>query len=491
MVKPAISPVAKPQQVPIVSPEAITLRDRVRNVAQLLFSRNIDLAEFIDIVSVGAIRTNGGGVKYFRYGIGTEYGDEKFVISIVMKKGFWGAEGRRSRFRNIFLTEVQGEKYNERTLRNVTTNDFIDQAASHDELLTKLARQVEYNRLLQLRDEDDPINKLAPQIGMTVLGLDVERFMGNFPQLEIAHEIDLDQVEKILVPQHLWAEVSARAKANPRVLALLQKVEGTGATKAEFLQGREKLGRRSRFNWGQFVPNFGYEAFHLFEQAYFRLVAKGNEQQLSYLDRAKAMIEQHGFQAHQLDWLRAYSVAEAPDSREENDWKIFINPREETFFRVLEEVAKVLGKHNNLVSQYKIPLDLGLDWRPGRPWKASNTPKIVIYVNQQSLPTIIRAIEQGLASLHDCGFGQQPGPAFARRYGNTDLIFYKMEAFEHRRDQRVDIANEAEYKAQAAGISDPNEILRLKQAALSAAGYVGENFYRRISDVDPLEGLTK
>jgi hypothetical protein len=102
---------------------------------------------------------------------------------------------------------------------------------------------------------------------------------------------------------------------------------------------------------------------------------------------------------------------------------------------------------------------------------------------------IMRALDAALAGTYSAaGFGDQPGPSFARKYGRTGLLFYKMEYFAGNfGDERAVIADEAERGARAAGITDPGKILELKKNALVKAGFDGENFFKRAGDSDPLD----
>jgi len=160
---------------------------------------------------------------------------------------------------------------------------------------------------------------------------------------------------------------------------------------------------------------------------------------------------------------------------------------------VLEVVLSVLKRKKPGI-EFKIPADLSSEWRPGRKFgESSDTPKIVIYVNEETLPEVIRALDEGLREkgLSSAGFGEKPGPSFSRRYGFTDLLFYKKEHFVGRgKEERAIIADKVEARARNAGITDPEIILELKERALIVAGFDGENFYKRLDEVDPLEDLS-
>jgi pSer/pThr/pTyr-binding forkhead associated (FHA) protein len=248
------------REIPVVSDWAIALRERVRRLGQLLFTRNIDLQEFADIAKSSGLRLAGKGEKDFRLGVSHEYGLLGEVLTIVMKPQFLERVKGRASLVNMFLPEINGQGI------RIGNADLDSPQAT--QILQALARQIEFNRLLGTRHEQaDPGGD-----GSTVIGLDHQKFMGNFPQLEVYQDVGLDQVERILVPEHLWEQVTRIAAGNSRLLALLHKVEGTGKTRDEFVAGREKMGRRTSRLKGRYKPNIGYEAFHLFEQRYLETV---------------------------------------------------------------------------------------------------------------------------------------------------------------------------------------------------------------------------
>lgn len=316
-----------------LSPAVIRLRDDVRESGQkLLFTRNVGLNELTDAVAQGELRPYGrcGHIKYFRYGLGHEYAE----IVLVMKPGFWETEKDRSKMGNLFLEEHNGQplirkqylfhKYPERARvvaifgndsswrvffdKPVDQNDkFIvpktdifdlidsavleqrkkeelkallyesrievfkvfDDRVDQPKLLASLATGIEYNRLL---------GQMAPRIhlaGRTVLGTDLDKLMSCFPQLEVRHDVSFDQVETVLVPEHLWTDVARLVQEkNPRLLGLFRQVKGSGQTEELFVDGRERLTRRPSSFGGSFQPVFGDNAFFLFEQAYFKTMAR-------------------------------------------------------------------------------------------------------------------------------------------------------------------------------------------------------------------------
>lgn len=291
------------QEYPVVSDEAIALRDQVRHGNfLLLFSRNTNLDELADIAREGKMVEKGRhGVKFFRYGLSHEYGE--FVI--IMKPGFWEQEREGSALGNLFMPEINGRPLVRRrmvyegTMRrqqilqvferdpvwrqffenpdaenlffkpdpeelikqaNLTPaqRDLLFEAMiqmrvrifeefapeiDKNELLDELRGNIDYNRLLGKKDSENLPEPDAA--GHTVLGLDKIRFMGYYPQLEVGHEIPLGMIEQILVPEHLWAQANKAVAGNNQVRALLQRVDGTGRNEQEFLEGRDEMARRS------------------------------------------------------------------------------------------------------------------------------------------------------------------------------------------------------------------------------------------------------
>ncbi|MBU1867458.1 MAG: HD domain-containing protein [Candidatus Margulisbacteria bacterium] len=307
-----------------LTPVIIQLIDNVKSSGQMLpFSRNIGEQELQDIVGHGFLRTNGRQVKYFRYGLSHEYGE----IVVVMKPGFWETEKDRSRVVSLFLEEFKGqrvvnkvhifEKYPKREdlvaiwgsdeswkilfvdpeeqflcpkgnifelLGNIQISQQrmdqmimllysgrvhavkqMDDKIGKEKLFKDLAQRVEYNRRLGQA-------QAKPQcVGHTVLMGDADKLMSTYPQLEVPHDVPLDQVQRIMVPDHLWDQTVKLVEARrPEMLKLLCRVKGTGQTKDEFQAGRENLTRRSSRHHGSFEPVFGYDSFFLFEQAYYR-----------------------------------------------------------------------------------------------------------------------------------------------------------------------------------------------------------------------------
>jgi hypothetical protein len=317
----------------------------------------------------------------------------------------------------------------------------------------------------------------------------MEKYMGLMPQLEVNHDIALDQVEKILVPEHLWeTEAVVAARQHPQLGPLMQKVEGTGKSEQEFLLGRNQVGRRPRMFGGHHTPHMGYSSLFKMEKDYFKLVLGDN-----YKETATALFEKYGYLGFERGiWHQAHPKSADLIERKEHDWKIFVNPTEESFLAVLEATLQVLQNIKPGVS-FKIPIDRSTEWK-GRPiLKASNTPKIVIWVNPEIIKDLLCILEEQykVAELNHAGFADQPGPSFAGHFGSeNNLLFHKKEyEYGPEGDVRTSIAKSAEQEARARGITDENELMRIKAEALSAAGFVGPFFYIKAGEYDPTKTI--
>ena len=429
----------------IADDDAVALRDRVRLGGRpLLFTRNISPTEIGDMAQSGRIRNNPDSASvfynasYFRYGLGHEYG----TITVIMKPHFWEEEKERSSLKNLLLRKVNGETAPGQELKPlgeekygmVMVDGVIEADDNPEGFLLDLTQKVDYNRSLDRTPSSSSWVDGIPARGETIAMPAMDQYMGVYPQLEVKGEVPLEQIEKILVPEHMWDEARQRAKQNPQVAALLHKVERTGTTEDDFLNGSELMARRSRGLGGGFDPMFGYNSFYLFEQEYFRTVLDTRPvlSAEEFSASAQALMQRYRYVGRPSGWLWAYPTDVTPISRSnDGDWKIFVNPREETFLPTLEAVLQILSQNGEQGIFFKIPPDPSLEWRPGRRFgRDPNTPKITIYVNQDTLAQILRALDEHFCTrqeLHKAGFGEAPGPSFTRRYGLTDLLFYKKE----------------------------------------------------------------
>jgi hypothetical protein len=320
-------------------------------------------------------------------------------------------------------------------------------------------------------------------------------FMGYYPQLEVTHDIPLDQVAKILVPEHLWDKASAICQARPELRSQLQMVKGSGATEELFLSGRGNMSRRSRIFRGTPEPLFGRESFYLFEQAYFQIVLNGESQvknTLPYFEQAQELISRHeyGLFPDQSGWLVAAPLNGAVLPRlANNDWKAFVNPTADNFFPVLGTVMEVLQFNSPFGISFKIPDSLDSIWREGRPFgQDPKAPKITLYMNEWVIGPILGKLEKCLVAKGQAsaGFGPDLFPSFTNRFGETNVISYKKEYFAPSgRDLRAEIAIAVERFAIDQNWV-PAEILQHKRNALSASGFYPPTFHVMKEEFDPV-----
>jgi len=429
---------------PGAAPADNVLLSLVQHKGRLLFTRNVDLVELDDIIAKQALVPGARGVKGFRHGLSCEYG----TIAIVMNEEFFP------------------QYYNGFNLVRLFTLTHGTNPTEED--LTLAASACDFNHNINKEDTFAPDPGIAGRTASIRDLATINEFMGYYPQLDLHVEVPLCFVKKILYPEHLWIEMQSRIQGLPPSLqAKFHKVSGTGATEADFLNGRSELARRSRIFSGGFTPVFGKNSLYRFELAYFQTVLEANAS-IPFVDRAALLYKKYGFTPLPRSvWLDGLPSGEMISRRGQEDWAIFVQPKDEDYFAVLEATLKVLqGKG----IQFKIPQDMDVEWRAGRDFHAPESPKIKIYVNRDTLPVVMAELETELAKLNITGTGK--GPSFTKRYDPAGLLHYKMEYFTGQ-DARAVIANR-------------HSTMDEKKAALEAAGFVGENFYRKADEADPL-----
>lgn len=424
-----------------VSPHDEHILQQVRRSEGLLFTRNISMAELENIAADEKIAGHTKEkTKYYRLGLGHEYGKPGEVFTIIMKRAFWEKmknkiQSGQARVENLFLPE-EG-----------STEQF-------EELAKKLTGKVEYNRQINLSRNP---NEIVP--GVTIAAEEASHYMGLYPQLETTEPVPLDQVQAILVPEHLFSTVKDKFKSNLPLLPLFRKVK-SGTIEADFMAGREYLARREKR--GGFEPNMGYHALSAFENAYFRLILEIEHQ----LKIAELCVTTRFYPLNKRPaWTVLYPPSDKPPlNLEKYDWKIFVNPRPEKFYAVLGIVMQTLNEFSFGI-QFKVPKDLHAEWKAGRPFGfSSDTPKIVIYPNAKTLPSILSLLHRLLPV--DSGFANLPGPSFAAPY-QGELLFYKKE---EENDPRIDLGN-------SGGAS-----------TLEKAGFAPPYFHKRKEEKDPVTG---
>jgi hypothetical protein len=311
--------------------------------------------------------------------------------------------------------------------------------------------------------------------------------MGYNPQLKVKEPIPLEFVEAILIPEHLWPAAEKIMAFRSELNGLACKLK-SGETQADYLAGRKNVARRGRGGGGGFEPNMGFNALRKLEEAYFRLVAGCHPLQYNI----RKVVEMGGDRAlwspSSPGWIQITADPAKPPLKrnKDGDWKIFVNPREENFFAALGIVLEVRAEFPEGID-FNIPRNLLAEWREGRRFTASNSPKIVIWLNQETVSQILERLSERLNEQFPdgIGFGEDPGPSFANPYYGRDL-FYKREydIGDGITDPRVSIARPIEIEGRRSGKSLV-EIREEQIAALEAAGYEPPYFHRKISDPDP------
>lgn len=455
-----------------VTPYEARVLELAHESAGLLFTRNTCLAEFADFLENLCLN---GRRKDFRFGLGSEYGKLGQLVTFVMRRTFLDSvrpllamsrsADQKARVRSLFYRDLP---------QDIPAEEV-------ESTFTDLTPRAQYNRTIKTKKEES-----HTLIGATVMFEPEEAptYMGIFPQLEVYnHDIGTDQIKAILIPEHLQTQVEAILASSPnanQVRPLLQIVR-SGKTEADFLAGRNEMGRRTRYLRGGFHPNMGYNALRAFENTYMRLVV-GKHHPYIHQHEARNVLLAHRHTAWAWGpWLQAEPVNLKPRlQRNHHDWKIFVNPRPEHFLKTLGHVAGVLNNYPEAMP-FKFPADLNAEWRAGRTFGfSSDTPKIVIWLNKAALPIILEQLAQAIPDGH--GFGDLPGPSFAQPY-KIDTLSFKEE---YPDDDRVSIGQRAASEARVSAITDPQEIRQRQAAALEAAGYQPPYFHRKIDRPDPV-----
>lgn len=465
----------------VAKQDAAELLQKVRQSRRLRFTRNIALAELADMVTTSKLRPNPDGRQYkdYRYGLSHEYGLPGFSVTVMMKDDFMEQEVRDNEndIKGRFVEMMHGKSRDEMV-----------------EAMTRLHKEVQYNHQIEVREPHEHAAAPGPgYMGHSIAFQSDKQFMGYYPQLRVYQPVSIDRVDRILVPEHLWDRVVQMTESNGALRSKLVRVEGTGKTKDEFLAGRENLRRRTRGYGGSFEPNFGSHSYHRFEIEYFRIVVGEGEQPVEAyreethekcVNAAVARAAGEAYDTHtDRGWIWVSPQEKVRLLRGQHDWKIFVNPNRENFYRVLEIVVSVLSRYPSGI-MFKVPDDLDRMWRAGRIFgDSSSTPKIVIYLNPNALPAVALELDHFLRNQLSAGFPGKPGPSFARPFGDSGLVYYKKEYAD---DRRVEVAEQAAWQARDARV--PGQEIRARQEeALRAAGWTGENFYMKAGDVDPLD----
>ena len=399
-----------PRMVPPPARSAIHEKDLLSTAhawGRMLFTRNIRIAELEDMGKTGVLRPLDSSGKFFRYGLGHEYGS----IVVVMKPEF--------------EDKVPAREISASAREWVFKDDFERLGAlpitGLGHRLHEAAQDIDFVGSLPTAQNGTPD---ANVVGKTLLQLVSSCYMGMNPQVKVLQSLPLSLVLKILYPEHLGREINQMASHHPSLSDLLVKVSGTGQSESEFLEGRDEMGRRSRRAQGNFIPQFGADAFRRFEVKYMETVLQAVyrhalQQIGSSLGNAPAAEEAYSF------W-NGLSFPGEPLCRHSEDWKIFVNPRPEKMLMAMRLVAQEIPHHFPHVGiEWKVPSDPLSFWQDDRPILfRSNTPKIVIYVNSDHLAPVAHVLHQALTAQGIRGWENAEGPSFARPVAESDVLSF-------------------------------------------------------------------
>lgn len=219
----------------------------VRNGGIMLPTHSTDLEGAIAILKSGRIDPEHFRKKkaFFRYGLGHSYGP----IVFVQRPGV----GNIGKINDIWH------------VMNRTKKDR--------EELFRLVGDVDYNRNIKVK----PVQRdeVKPYYGQSIIaqkgiGADDSPLMELFPQFESTEPVSIDNSYVIMVPEHLYQEMIDNVPVH--LHDMLIKIPGTGKTEKDFLEGRERVARRTRVHGGDFQPVIGYEALFRYELVYFKIV---------------------------------------------------------------------------------------------------------------------------------------------------------------------------------------------------------------------------
>jgi len=215
----------------------------VRDGGMLLPTHSSDLEGAVSILKSGEIDPQYSRRKkkaFFRYGLGHSYGQ----IVFVQRPGTDGIGELHDIWRTMDSTREEREE------------------------LFRLTGGVDFNKNLPLREGGDD----GGHAGRTCMhhGLGDRHFMEFHPQFESGKIVPVSNSYLVMVPEHLYDELIERIPRHMR--DLIVRVSGTGKDEKEFLSGRDRIARRSRWNGGTFEPVMGYDVLFRYELVYFKIV---------------------------------------------------------------------------------------------------------------------------------------------------------------------------------------------------------------------------
>lgn len=432
----------------------------------------------------------------FRYGLSSDYGEIKFVMKSNFEDGRRGLDIRETNNHVIVNEPFMLDMF-------AKAESYYGKKMSMDELKNAIAK--DYTFRSQIGEES------------------IDEFSKSFynPQMHIADDVNLDAVDKVLVPEHLYDEVFDSATRNGFDTSKLVKVEGTGSIGEYYAYNRHlgigstqsaidigarrlDLGRGSTNSIDVHPASFAKE-----EEAYMKVLLdnqvpsskdiKASTLSQSAHDSTWSTIAENtpNFESispfytgrsNEYYWYSLRSNFHPSPSNSPDQWKVFINPKDENYLEVLERVVKSVSNEDDI--------ELKAIGGPSSKLSDPNEPKIVLYIkDDDQLRSIVQKIDSefaGESSLLGADAGVrngvfQEGPSFTKKF--SDLIYYTKGGMSEgispvsgksKSDVISDLSIEKGRTLTREEISD----------ALTEAGFDGENFYKYSTDSDPLEGLS-
>ncbi len=478
--------------------------DRVKSVKglfeELLWTHNTSYETFKLILQSGYVKPTDHRGSQFRYGLDSEYG----AIKIVMKRGF--EEQFRGQGRNHH-DDVDEIFYD---LFQIARSRFKQAGMEEREMRRRIANEYDFRRqLIPLPDDPDDF----------ILGDEVYLRSYFSPQLQIRKQVTLDNVQTILIPDHMFWDVTRFARDNGVPKELIKKfkrVKGTGAEEQYFAfymdENKQEHGDlRQALKDGVRRPGLYYgnsstyttskAAFQKEEAEYLRILAKnmfGQDESyaeetsrdggyipvtslsnVEYLRIANSIFAKHGLATRQVNgWLYVKKGAVRKHTNDRKLWKLFLNPNPEHFYEVLDIVSSVLSEEERVYGKI---LSSNTDKRKsGAPAISDpNEPKFMFYIYgndaKERLVRIVTKIEERISaekvSMMALPQGvrhgyQQWGPSFTKK--RNELIFYGQSGFYESSRHRI-----------ARGVDRKREQTELEKH------YEGENFYLYKGEEDP------
>ncbi len=469
----------------------------------LLWTHNTSPELFKAILKSGQIeaRNQRRGAN-FRYGLDSEFG----AIKMVMKKGFEEKYIGSGVSEGTHVDQIFYDFFNK-------AKNFYGKEMNEAELRRAIATDYEFRQYLSAIPEGEHYSGGDEHYQRTYLN----------PQLQIRVHVGLfENVERFLIPEHLYDEMVTHARntgVNEGLISRFQKVSGTGKTDKEYYVwkrgsldsqevGDASLAMQLGYKRPSYVNNMsgsssrsatGAKAFFEEEKAYFSIMAnqfldlpvEEEPKELSvttvsenqFQSLVSKIFSSHGIQSYQSSGWRFFAKGRPVEGVVDptQQWKLFLNPKPEHFFEVMERVMKVLEKEPDVLG--KIPQSNRSVRKGNRVFENPHEPKLLLYIRgakpKEDLVRIVEALEKEFSpeEIERFGFGmglrggrRQWGPSFTKK--RNRLIYYTQGGYAE--------SGRREAISQAQG---DTEQIRIKLSSL----FEGENFYRHKGERDPFE----